>query len=187
MVTRLRSGSLAIMHQSHVICTQSITNHPPVKQYTTTHHNTCSLFFIPTTKVSGARAALWIVFSNVYRILASVLIRVRPLKFLYLHSSPAPPCTSPSLRCILSPPVRFLPSLFPSFRPCLVPFLPHSFHSSTLHPFLHSRYHPPSHHRFLTPSPHSPSSLLPPILHPSSLFACLPPCLPVCLPPSNSM
>ena len=104
----------------------------------------------------------------------------------YLPSSPAPPCTSPSLRCTLPPPLASsLPSFTHSVNSCnsvpssLVPLLNP--------PSLHSRSHPPSHHRFLTPSPCS----LPPPPSPSSLPSILPrsfpASLPACLPPSNSM
>ena len=98
---------------------------------------------------------------------------VPPLKFPSLPIS-LPPMVLPQLLLYLSPllpfsSARFLPPLFPSLRPLIVPFLPHSFPVSTLPPFLYSRSHPPSHHCFLTPSPCS----LTPILRPSSL---LPPC-----------
>ena len=140
-----------IMHQVYVIlnCHHIKSFHPPVKQYTTTHHNTefkyytCSLFFISNTKVS--RAALWVVLCSVWCILASVLIRIHPLKFPYL------PRTSPLLRCTLPPP---LASSLPSF--------PRSVHASILPPLPL----PPS----LTLSiPHSVPPLAP--SHPPSFLA----------------
>ena len=111
--------------------------------------------------------------------------RVPPLTFPSLAISLPPtvlPYCSSTLLLYLSPllplsSARFLPPLFLSLRPCIVPFLPHSFPFSTLPPFLYSRSHPTSHHYFLTPSPcslppppspcsltniHRPSSLLPP-------------------------
>ena len=87
--------------------------------------------------------------------------RVPPLKFPSLSISLPPtvlPYCSTTLLLYLSPlhplsSARFLPPLFLSLRPCIVPFLPHSFPFSTLPPFLYSRSHPTSHHCFLTPSP----------------------------------
>ena len=164
------------MHTVHN-CHHIKSFHPPVKQYTTTHHNTevkyftCAIFFICNTKVSRARAALWVVLCNVYCILASVLIRVPPLKFPSL--SPFLPRSSLYLSLApLHPPssARFLPPLFPSLRPCLVPFLPQ-----------------PSLPSPAPTLPHIIDSSLPPlapsILHPSSLFPRLPPSLPASLHP----
>ena len=107
----------------------------------------------------------------------------------YLPSSHAPPCTSPSLRCILPPPLASsLPSFPRSVNVCsyvpssLVPFLnppslpplplPPSLTSSIPHslPLLNSLLHPP-----LVPS------------LPSFLALSPPPSLPACRPPCNAM
>ena len=86
---------------------------------------------------------------------------------LLLYISPLLPLSS----------ARFLPPLFLSLRPCIVPFLPHSFLFSTLPPFLYFRSHPISHHCFLTPSV-APSLPHPPLVPslPSSVLrrSCLP-------------
>ena len=100
-------------------------------------------------------------------ILASVLLRVPPLKFTSLPIS-LPPSLPPSLLspAPLLPPysARFLPPLFPSLRPCLSSFLNPS---STPAPTL----------------PHIIASSLPPLApssHPPSFPACLPaPCRPI--------
>ena len=126
-----------------------------------------------------ARAALCVVLCAVYCILASVLLRVPPLKFPSLPISIPPtllPCSYPSLRCTIPPP-RDSPPLVPSMPPHS--FLPQpSLPSSTSAPT-------PSHHRFLAPPcalPPPPSVCsLPPILHPSSL---LPSSLSTCLLPA---
>ena len=80
---------------------------------------------------------MWAVLCTVYCILASVLqgtsleVSLPP----YLPSSDGPP-----LLLLYLPPLlplssaRFLPPLFPSLRPCIVPFIPHSFPFSTPHP-----------------------------------------------------
>ena len=73
--------------------------------------------FYFNTKVSRARAALWVVFGAVYCIL-SVLLRVPPLMFPALHCSLL--CSSPSPRSSIS-------SLSPSLCHYLVPSLPRSF------------------------------------------------------------
>ena len=171
------------MHTVHN-CHHIKSFHPPVKQYITTHHNTefkyytCSLFFISNTKVSRARAALWVVLCNVDCILASVLVRVHPSKFPSLPISLPPSLLS--LAPFLPPSsARFLTPHFPSLLPCLSSFLTRSLPQ----PFLHSRSHPPSHHSFLTPSPCS----LPPPPSPSSLPHILHPSLSGRLPPSNSI
>ena len=162
MVTRLRSG--------FQLCTK----------YIMTHHM-ITIPVIPKSQWQGPHCVLFCALTAVSSILASVLLRVPPLKFTSLLISLPPtllPFSSPS----------FLHSLYPSplsFAPSMATFLPHSFPSSTFPPFLHSRSHPPSHHRFLTPSRCSlpllsPCSLppsLPPILHPASLLPCHPPCL----------
>ena len=81
--------------------------------------------------------------------------RVPPLKFpslpIALPPTVLPYCSSTLLLSQLLPlsSARFLPPLFLSLRPCIVPFLPHSFPFSTLPPFLYSRSHPTSHHCFL--------------------------------------
>ena len=140
-----------------------------------THHNTefkyytCSLFFICNTKVSRTRSALWVVLCNVYCTLASVLIRVHPLKFpsLPIPLPPTllpvhpPPSVAPSfLRSLPQSPLSFAPSI-----PSSVPFI-----DSSLPPLAPSLPHP------LAPS------------HPPSFLALsLPPSMHACLPPSNSM
>ena len=122
----------------------------------------------------------------VYCILASVLLRVPPLKFPSLPISlpptlplaPLPHSVAPSL-------LRFLHPLFPSLRPCLRSFLTHSLPQ----PFLPSYTPlPPS----LTASLHHSLPLLPlsppsPGSFPPFLALSLPPSLPACLSPSNSM
>ena len=100
------------MHLVHN-CHHIKSCHPPVKQYTMTHHNTefkyytRSPFFICNTKVS--RAALLVVLSKLFCILASgrVLIRIHPSKF-------------PTLLISLPPtllPVPLPPSLLRSLPP----------------------------------------------------------------------
>ena len=70
-----------IMYQGHAKhpvhnCHHIKSCHPPVKQYTTTHHTPSlysrTLFFICDTEVSRARAALWVVLCAVYCILYTV-------------------------------------------------------------------------------------------------------------------
>ena len=117
-----------------------------------------------------------------------------------LHIGPCPPqgtsievSLPPYNPCSHAPPLllsslssaRFLPPLFTSLRPVLVPFLPHSFTLSTLPPFLYSRSHPPSHHCFPTPSRCSIPTHPP--LAPSLQSSILPSSFPASLPPSNSM
>ena len=93
-------------------------------------------------------------------ILASVLLRVPPLKFPSLPSSQAPS---------LAPlPRSFAPSLLHllplSLAPSMPTFLPHSFTSSTLHPLP------------LPPTlPHIIASSLPPLLPPAPTLPLLPP------------
>ena len=123
-----------------------------------------------------ARATLCVILSAVYCILASVLLRVPPLKFPSLPISLPPillPCSSPSIRSSLPPP---LVSSLPSF-PCSV----HAYAHSSFVPYLNPASLPPLPlPPSLTPSlPHSPHSPpLPHILHhPSSLLPCLHPCM----------
>ena len=102
-----------------------------------------------------ARAKLCLVLCAVWFILASVLLRVPPLKFPSLPISLPP--TLLSLAPLLHPSsARFLPPLFPRSVNAYVP--------SSLVPFLNPRSHPPSH----------PPSFLAPSLRPS-----LPSCLPL--------
>ena len=110
--------------------------------------------------------------------------------------SPLLPCSLPSS---LNPSsARLLPPLFPSSRPCPVPFLPRSFPSSILDPslnpiFLHWRSLPAYHHRFLPwslpplpPSlPHLPPSLIPSLPHSLPLPPLSLPPSPCSLPPSH--
>ena len=150
------------------------------------------------------------------RLLASVLLRVPPLKFPCLPISLPPmllPFSSPSLRCSLLPPLASsLPSFLRSVHPFLTrslpqPSLPSSTPAPTLPHIIASSRHlvppslPPSLPLYLPPSLPPPPSLplhlsisIPPPLppspshHPSFLAPSVPPYLPVCLPPPyNSM
>ena len=121
------------MHQVHAICTQSIIAcHPPDKRYITTHHNTEFIYL----SVEGKGR---IVGCFVHCILASVLTRVPPLKFLSL--------------ALLLPPSSILPHFVPS---SLVPFLNPS--STPAPPSLTSSL-PPT--LPLLPPSHNPSFLAP--------------------------
>ena len=185
-----------IMHQVHVICTQSFNNyhqiksfHPPVKPYTTTHHNTVYIpvynlvFIIPKSQWQGPRCAL---FCALYRPTAGQCpphdtpLEVSPPP--YLPSSHAPP--------LLHSSAPLLPPVFPSLRPCLRSFLtrslpqppPSSTPALTLPHIIASSIDPP-YAPSLTTLPLLPSSHL----HSSSALPCLPAYLPVCFPLSNSM
>ena len=115
-----------------------------------------------------ARATLYVVLCAVYILYTS---QCPPQDTsLVVSLFPFLPCSTPSLRCSLPPPLAYssLPSFLRSVH-AYVPFsLVESFPSSTLLPFLHSRSHPPSHHSFLPPSPTLP---LHPPSHPPSLLA----------------
>ena len=162
--------------------------------------------FICNIKVSRARAALLVVLCAVYYVLASVLLRVPPLKF------PSAPCSVPSSlprsslapslvhlprsvapslpRSLLPPHVSSLPSLPRYVHSSFRPSLPRLFPSSTLPSFLHARSLPPSHHRFLLPPCSLPPTHPPlaPFVPPSILPRSFPvPSMPLCLPPSNSV
>ena len=116
---------------------------------------------IPKTQWQGPRCVLYCVLTAVYRPVScpgtSLDVSVPP----YVLSSHATPFRL-SLAPLLPPySARFLPSLFPSIRPCLTSSLPHVL-------------------PLLPPSPRCPCSL-PPILHPASFLPGLHPRLSTCL------
>ena len=193
MVTRLRSGShLCAKSMPNALSPQlpsrksmsSTCQKNTLRRITIQSLYTVYNFYICNTKVEMARATLCVVLSAVYCILASVLLRVPPLKFPSLPISLPPillPCSSPSLRSSLPPP---LASSLPSF-----PRSVHAYAHSSFVPYLNPASLPPLPlppsltsslpHSLpsLPPSPHSPC-LLPHILHhPSSLLPCLHPCM----------
>ena len=127
-------------------------------------------FFICNTKVSRARAALWVVLCTVYCILASVLLRVPPLKFPSLHinipphsSLDHPPSSvalsllrllTPSLLSLASSMTSSVPSsLVPYLNPPSLPPLPLP---SPLSPFLPASLPSPLPPHSLPPSTHPP-------------------------------
>ena len=132
------------------------------------------------------------------RLLASVLLRVPPLKFPCLPISLPPmllPFSSPSLRCSLLPPLASsLPSFLRSVHPFLTrslpqPSLPSSTPAPTLPHIIASSRHlvppslapsplPPSLPLHLHPSPLPPSPSLPSSILHRSFRATLPACLP---------
>ena len=200
MVTRLPNCAPSPCHMHPVNnCHHIQSCHPPVKQYIVTHHNTefiyPSPFFIFSTKVSRARAALWVIFGAVDCIV-SVLLRVHPLMF------PALPgfllCSSPSLRSSISshsPSLRhyLVPSLPRSFPPLILPLssitarsLPHIIASSLLTLPLLSPSHPPSFRAPSLPPPckHSfrhPTQCIPCVCMRACGRACLLACVRACV------
>ena len=174
MVTRLRSGSQ--------LCTNYDTSQYVQSLYARLQFCICNL---PKSQWQGPRCVLFCVLYTAwvpYCILASVLLRVHPLKFPSLPISLPPtllPCCSDSLHCSIPPQ---LASSLPSFPRTVHAYVPSSLVPFLNPPFLHSRSHTSSLPHSLPLHPPSPTF---PLLHPSHPPSFLAPSLPPSLPASR--